>query len=125
MRKLFLIISIVVNVFAYDNQDYALINPVILNRDLSLNSSNLDNFLKYNFSILNFFIGIDLNESKLVIALQLNQKILNQKSFIERKSRNSSHKSLFHEKKPCLFYGNVINLPDSFASLTFCNKLVI
>lgn len=124
MQNIFLNTLIIVNVLAHDSKNDVLINPVLLNRDWSLNSSNLNNFSKYNFEIQNFYIGIDLNESKLVIDLKLNQKILNQKSLIERKSRNSSHKSFLFDQKPCLFYGNVVNFPNSFASLSFCNNLV-
>lgn len=125
MMNFFIFNLILIPAFTIGYLDYVLINPVLLNRDGSLNSTNIDDFWKHNSDILNFYIGINFNESLLKLNLESNKKILNQKSFIERKSRNSSQKSFLLEQKPCLFYGNVVDFPNSFVSLSFCRKIVI
>lgn len=115
----------IVTVMTHGSQEYLQINPVLLNHDGTLNSTNLADFRKFNFNISNFYIGFDYNGSQLLLNLESNEKIFNQISFIERKSRNKTQKSYFYEQKPCLFYGNVVNYTNSFTSLSFCHKLVI
>ncbi|RNA34037.1 A disintegrin and metallo ase with thrombospondin motifs 12, partial [Brachionus plicatilis] len=113
----------IVTVMTHGSQEYLQINPVLLNHDGTLNSTNLADFRKFNFNISNFYIGFDYNGSQLLLNLESNEKVFNQISFIERKSRNKTQKSYFYEQKPCLFYGNVVNYTNSFTSLSFCHKL--